>query len=402
MNYLIFIFRAAVEDFKRNKIRTLLTSLGILIGVASVVLLTAFGLGLKKFIENQFESLGTNIIIVLPGKIFENGSFQSSGVSLNGAKFDLKDINNLKKIKTVQNIIPAYIKSITASYIGKSEITSLYATNEEVFPGRNFEVEIGDKFTKADVSKKNKVAVIGPKIADKLFGNKNLAVGKSIKVESQSFKVIGILKAKGGGGFGGPDIDSFIIIPYTSGSAFNPDNTFTAINLKVYDKSQLNDSKAEINKILLKRYKDDEFSVVEQSEILNAVTSIFSVLNIILVGIAAISLVVGGIGIMNIMYVSVVERIREIGIRRAIGATRRDILLQFLSEAVILSLLGGILGLSIAFLSVLLIQRFFPAYIDANSVIVALGVSSAIGVFFGVFPARRASRLSPIEAIRYE
>lgn len=153
---------------------------------------------------------------------------------------------------------------------------------------------------------------------------------------------------------------------------------------------------------MLKRYKGDDFSIAEQSEILDAVSSIFAVLNSVLVSIAAISLIVGGIGIMNIMYVSVIERVREIGIRRALGATRRDILAQFVTEAVLLSLFGGLLGLTLSFLIVLLVQKFFPAYINWQSVAIALGVSSAIGVIFGVFPARKASNLSPIDAIRYE
>ncbi len=160
--------------------------------------------------------------------------------------------------------------------------------------------------------------------------------------------------------------------------------------------------KTQVKTVLTRRYKEDDFSIVEQTEILNAVSSIFSILNTILVLIGAISLVVGGIGIMNIMYVSVVERTREIGIRRAIGATKRDILSQFLAESVILSLIGGIGGIIFSFLIVLLIQRAFPAYIDATSVIIAFGVSSTIGIVFGVFPARKAANLSPIEAIRYE
>ncbi len=402
MNNFLFVFKSALEDFKRNKVRTFLTSLGILIGVASVVLLIAFGLGLKKYIENQFESLGTNLLIVVPGKILEGGNFRGGGSALGGTRFDEKDILNLTKIDDISYVVPAFMKTVEVTANGNSEFGELYATNEGVFAIRNLEVEVGNLFNKTDVEKRSKKVVIGPKIAEKLYGNIDTALGKTIKIENQGFPVIGVLKSKGGGGFGGPDFDSFIYIPYKSALAFNPDKSFTAISLKAVSGETIATTKDNIKNSLLKRYSEDDFSVIEQTEILNAVSSIFSVLNTILVAIAAISLVVGGIGIMNIMYVSVVERIREIGIRRSMGATGKDILIQFLTEAVILSLLGGMLGLLFSFVVVLLIQKFFPAYINLQSVLVALGVSSAIGIVFGVFPAKRAADLSPIEAIRYE
>lgn len=380
-----------------------MTSLGILIGVSSVVLLISFGLGLKVYIKNQFESLGTNLIIVMPGKVLQNGSFRGSGGSiLGGIKFDEKDINDLRRIKYAALIVPVYSRSVTVQGNGISETGDLYATTADVFSIRNLEPEAGILWDKTDLEKRSKKAVLGPKIAEKLFGTLEDGVGKTLKIDVQSYHVVGVLKSKGGGGFGGPDFDSFVYVPYKSALAFNPEKKFYAINIKADSEENIPILKEEIKNILLKTYKEDDFSVVEQTEILNAVSSIFAILNTVLIAIAAISLVVGGIGIMNIMYVSVVERIREIGIRRAIGATGRDILFQFISEAVILSLIGGFLGLTLSFLIVLVIQRFFPAYIDLSSVILALGVSSAIGIIFGVFPAKRASDLSPIEAIRYE
>jgi ABC-type antimicrobial peptide transport system permease subunit len=239
-------------------------------------------------------------------------------------------------------------------------------------------------------------------IAEDLFGSADLAVGKNIKVADLTFKVVGVLKGKGGGGFGGPQFDSYIYVPYKSAVSLNPDKKFLTLYVQAESRNLIPAVKDQIKTAFLKRYKEDDFSIVESTEILNAINSIFNVLNTVLVAIAAISLVVGGIGIMNIMYVSVVERIKEIGIRRAIGAKKIDILSQFLTESVILSLLGGFLGLGLSYVIVLLIQRFFPAYIDLPSVLIALGVSSAIGIIFGVFPARKAANLSPIEAIRYE
>ncbi|OGG00023.1 hypothetical protein A2Y99_02175 [Candidatus Gottesmanbacteria bacterium RBG_13_37_7] len=399
---LIFISKSAFEDFKRNKIRTFLTALGILIGVSSVIILMALGLGFKKYIKDQFESLGTNLVMILPGQILQGGNFRSSGSAITGIRFDEKDVQSLKKIKKAEYIVPTYMKSVTVSGNGQTEIGSLYATTADVFIIRNLEIDRGVLFNTTDTDKRSKKAVIGAKIAEKLFGSAENAIGKTIKIEDQGFPITGVLKAKGGGGFGGPDLDSFVFVPYKASSSYTKDKKFYAISIKIANEEDVGAVKEEIKTVLLKRYEEDEFSVVEQTEILNAVSSIFSILNSVLVAIAAISLLVGGIGIMNIMYVSVIERVREIGIRRALGALAHDILVQFIAEAVILSLLGGLLGLVLAFIVVLFIQKFFPAYIDLTSVLIAIIVSSVIGIIFGVFPAKKASDLSPIEAIRYE
>src|SRR3989338_3238252 len=403
MQYFLFILKSALDDFRRNKVRTFLTSLGILIGVSSVVLLVALGLGFKEYIRQQFESLGTNILIVMPGKILEGGSFSSSSESsLTGARFEESDINRLKRIDGLSYVVPVFIKTVKTSSSESSEIGDLFATSSDIFVMRNLEAEKGVVFDKGDDEKKTKNVVIGPKIAIKLFSSTDNAVGKTLKIENVAFKVTGVLKSKGGGGFGGPDFDSFIYMPFRSALSFNPDKKIFTIYLKASDENQIPQLKEDVKKSLVKNYDKDDFSVLEQNEILNAVSSIFAMLNSILVTIAAISLLVGGIGIMNIMFVSVMERTREIGIRRAIGATRKDILYQFLMEAVALSLAGGIMGLIFSFVTVMVIQRFFPALIDYFSVMTALIVSSAIGILFGIIPSRRAAYLTPVEAIRYE
>lgn len=403
MNLLLFVTKSAFEDFRRNKVRTALTSLGILIGVASVVLLMALGLGLKSFISSQFESLGTNLLIIFPGEVLdESGGFRSGESTGLGQTFDSKDTRTLERVRTLEYIAPVFTRTVKASYGSKSKIGDIFATTPNIFLIRKLEAEEGKLFTEADVKKRAKVVVIGPKIVEKLFDSPEQAVGRNIKLDTQTYKVIGTLKKKSGGGLGGPDFDSYIYLPHTAAISFNPNKTFLYFYLKARSEEDIPAAKKEVEDALLKRYDDSDFSVVEQSEILNAVTSIFGVLNNILVLIGAISLVVGGIGIMNIMYVTVVERIKEIGIRRAIGATKRDILMQFLTESVLISLIGGIGGLAVAGGIVLLINQYFPAVINFTSVVLAVGVSTAVGVGFGVFPARKAANLSPIEAIRYE
>ncbi len=402
VTYIIFVVRSAVTDFARNKVRTILTSLGILIGVLSVVLIVAFGLGLKKSINEQFESLGSNQLILFPGRVISNGRFTGGGTSIGGIRFDERDVANLKRVRTLKYVIPSLNKGIDVSGNGRTESAYLYIAGYEIFDARNLVPEVGALFTREDSDKRKKVVVLGATIAENLFDEPQNAIGKSIKVSKQTFRIVGVLEKKGGGGFGGPDFDSFIYVPYKTGYIFNPDKKFLSIVIVANPEVSTEDAKKSISGTLLRRYKEDDFSIVELAEIQQAVTDIFGVLNIVLVGIAAISLVVGGIGIMNIMYVTVSERTKEIGVRRALGARQSDILAQFLIEAVILSVFGGLLGLGLAAVIVEGVQPFFPAYISVESIVLALGVSSGIGIVFGVFPARRASLLSPIEAIRYE
>jgi putative ABC transport system permease protein len=402
MKYTLFIIGSALEDLRRNKIRTLLTSLGILIGVASVVLLIAFGLGLKAFITNQFNNLGTDLLFILPGQTFRNGSFRGPGQAMSAVNFDDRDIVALKRIKSLETVVPQFTKTVTANAEGNSESTDILITNEDIFPTRNLVTKYGRPFTKSDNQKRAKVIVVGPKIAEKLFGSAELALNRIVKLDNQGFRIIGVLESKGGGGLGGPDFDSYTYMPERSAISFNPDKKIISVIIKPKNADDLGKVKQDISTTMLKRYKEDDFSIAEQTEVLNAISSIFSALNGVLVAIAAISLVVGGIGIMNIMYVSVAERIREIGIRRALGALKNDILFQFLAEAITLSLFGCVLGVGFSFVITLIIQQFFPAYINAESVLIAVGVSSLIGILFGVFPAKKAADLSPIEAIRHE
>jgi len=324
------------------------------------------------------------------------------GGGIGGIQFDERDVTKLRRIKTISSITGVYAKpgsKIQAN--GKTEAAEIVAASEEIVPVMNLEVEYGRLFEKKDSQKGQKIILISTTMAEKLFDTSENVLGKKVDLNEQSFKIIGLLKPKSSG-LGSNGVDNHVYIPFKASYSINPDKKFYGIYLKTENKEVNAETKTEIENVLLKRYDKDDFSVLEQKEIMDTVSSIFNIINSVLVAIAAISLIVGGIGIMNIMYVSVTERIKEIGIRRALGARKSDILYQFITESVLLSLLGGFLGLSFSFLIVFGIQKLFPAYIDLMSVALALGVSSGIGIIFGVFPAKKAADLSPIDAIRYE
>ncbi|HOX96161.1 MAG TPA: ABC transporter permease [Candidatus Woesebacteria bacterium] len=391
------LFKSAFADFRRDKVRTGLTSLGITIGVLSVVLLIALGLGLKNYIQDQFESMGANLVMIMPGSGFSSGNM-GPGMMTGTVKFDEKDVKNLKKIEELKYVVPIFMSSTTISSANKEKIGTVMAVNEEAFPLLNIKMQVGETWGKTELNKKSKVAVIGYTMTEDLFENINDAIGKSITVEGMRIKVIGVSQKTGD-----PDQDAAIYIPYTTSfGSINPDKTFWGIYLGVIDKDDVTAVTEKAKEILLERYDKDKFSVTEQSEILSTIDQIFGIINIVLVAIGSISLLVGGIGIMNIMYATVTERTREVGIRRALGATKRDILLQFLSESTLLSVFGGLMGLVLATVIVMLVRIWFPVALNLVAVLVAIGVSSAIGIFFGVSPAKKAANLSPIDAIRYE
>lgn len=387
---------SAFADFKRDKVRTGLTSLGIMIGVLSVVLLIALGLGLKNYIRDQFESLGANLVMVLPGAGFSGGG-GPAGLA-GGAEFDEKDVASLRKLPNIKYLVPVFIHSSTLSSADQEKAATVMGANEDFFSLINIKTLTGEVWTKSEVDKKAKVAVLGYTIAENLYGNPIDALGKTIRVEGLRLKVIGVANK-----IGNQERDGAAFIPYTTTfGSINTKKTFFAIYLGIANQDLVSGVKETVEKTLLKRYDKDKFSVTEQSEILSSINQIFAILNLFLVAIGSISLIVGGVGIMNIMYATVTERTREVGIRRALGATRKDILLQFLTESTMLSLFGGIVGLLLAIAIVLFIRNWFPVSVSIFAVILAIGVSSGIGIFFGVFPAKKAADLSPMEAIRYE
>jgi len=399
------LIKSSFRSILKNKGRTALTSLGIIIGVTSVILLTSIGNGLQIYINKQFESLGANTVFVTPGKIFnDQGRFSNSPSSrLVTTSFTKKDLNDLRRNLKNSTVSPnsQTIVDVSTSFANKKSVTTLgsnylYGSSNNLIPIANS----GRWFTKKEDDKNSNVVVLGYNLAIDLFP-KTSALGKKIIAKGKTLKVIGVLDKKGGS-WGGPALDDYLFVPIGLVFEFTGTENINAFNIKADKQQNIEAIKSEIKKILLKKYDSDAFSVFDSSQLLSSINSIIGTLTIALTGIAAISLVVGGIGIMNIMLVTITERTREIGLRKAIGAYPRAILIQFLIEAIILSSIGGAVGIILGSLGTWGIAQFFPAQITIGSISIAFGVSFAVGVIFGVAPAKKASMLSPIEALRYE
>lgn len=397
------LLKSSVRSILKNKSRTILTSLGIIIGVTSVILLTSIGNGLKGYINQQFESLGANSVFIYPGQIFsESGGFSNSG-GMVANNFTQKDVSSIKRKFKDFTVMPTNVAfaDLSSSKATKKSVEiagtdHLYGPNNNLNPSPSN----GRWFTKEEEEKRTPVIVLGYEIANKLFPSGN-ALGKKVVAKGKNLKVIGVLDKKGGG-MSGASLDDHVFVPISVAFGISGNENINAIFIKVPNKDLIEPAKKDLKKFMLEKYNEDAFSVFDSSQLLSSINSIISVLTIALSGIAAISLVVGGIGIMNIMLVSVTERTKEIGLRKAVGAYPQAILIQFLIEAVILSCLGGLIGILLGFLGTLAINSFFPAKIIISSILLAFGVSSAVGIIFGVTPARKASKLSPIEALRYE
>jgi len=398
-------FNTAIKAIWINKVRSFLTMLGVIIGVGSVVLLTSIGTGLQAYISDQFASLGTNTFFVVPGNPFgEEGGFGGEESFLESTRPTLKMRYMDKILRDHRDLI----KEGSAMGIGRGEAKYRQTTKQVTILGAtesyqrvmNTQAETGHWFDEQDNDRSQEVALLGPEIAKELFGQID-PVGKKIKIGSQSYKILGVLEEKGAG-VGGGNYDNYIYVPINTLFDNFDSGYIDNFMFQTYNEEDVTLARKKVEMTLLKYLDEDEFTVVDQAKLLETIQSILGVMTAALGGIAAISLVVGGIGIMNIMLVSVTERTREIGLRKALGATPNQILLQFLIEAALLSILGGLIGLVIAYLGSLAIQNYFPAKVTINAIIMAFGVSTAVGLIFGAAPARRASKLSPIEALRYE
>lgn len=398
------ITKLSLKSIIRNKVRSFLTALGIIIGVASVILLISLGNGLQKYITGQFESLGSNLIYILPGKVGGDdgsASFSQGAPNFAGSKLTVSMVEKIQnlgdpiKLAAADDDIPAKV-----SYRGKSKFTTVGSISDTWSKIVNIEIEDGRGITKADVDAQRKVVVLGKSIAEDLFGVSE-SLGKELTIGEDKFVVIGIIKEIGSQGIGF-DIDNFVAIPITTAQTIFDRDSINSIIVQATSKEEIPDTIDKLKKYMKTQIDEDDFSVVDQSKLLETINAILGVITTALGGIAAISLVVGGVGIMNIMLVSVTERTREIGLRKAIGAKPSDILSQFIIEAVTLSLVGGGIGVLIGAGGAFIINNFFPTSVTLWSVMLAFGVSALVGIVFGVAPAIRASRLDPIEALRYE
>ncbi|MBI2953547.1 MAG: ABC transporter permease [Chloroflexi bacterium] len=406
--------RIALRALGANKLRSALTMLGMIIGVGAVIALMSVGKGAQAMVSSRIQGMGTNLLFVTPGNQQQGGVRQGQGTA---PTLTLEDADAIADPSNVPTVVAVAPESMTVGQIvagpqnTRTRITGTTPSFEEV---RNFRVAQGEFISKQHVDGRSSVAVLGSNVATDLFGGMD-PIGQTIRINQVSFRVIGVMESKGSQSMGNQD--DIVIVPLTTllqklnrqRTARGGQNVNT-IYVQVADEKLMSDAVEQIGALLRERHRtpQDDFTIRSQEDLLSTATQITGVMTLLLGSIAGISLVVGGIGIMNIMLVSVTERTREIGIRKAIGAKKRDILTQFLIEAIVVSLAGGAIGLMLGAGLSMLIGRIplggqtLNTVVSADAVALAVGVSAAIGIFFGIYPATRAASLNPIDALRYE
>ena len=401
------LFRIAVKALSNNKLRGFLTMLGIIIGVASVITMLAIGQGSKRSIQAEISEMGSNMIMIHPGGD-RRGGVQLSADDMQSLK--IKDFEDIRAdTRYVTYVSPAVNSSGQAVYGANNTPTTVYGVNLDYLDIRRYKVADGDVFTEHDIKTAAKVCLIGQTVVDELFTNGENPVGKVIRFGTIPFRIVGVLESKGYNSMG-MDQDDLIIAPYTTvQKRIRAITHLQEIVCSALSEVYTDDAIGEITDILrtnhrLKADDDDDFSIRSQQELSSMLTSTTDMMTVLLAAVAGISLLVGGIGIMNIMYVSVTERTREIGLRMSIGAKSRDILAQFLIESILISVTGGLIGVvfGVGAAVVVNVAAAFPIYIQPWSVFLSFAVCTLTGVFFGWYPARKAAMLDPIEAIRYE
>lgn len=396
----------ALSALYANKLRSILTMLGIIIGVGAVIAMVSIGMGVREKVQNSIASLGSNLIMVTPGATSTSGVRQAAGTN---TTLTLKDAQAIaREVPGISSVAPSVGKQYQVVAGNQNWSTNVQGTTPEYIEVRNLVVGSGSFISQQDIETRNRVAVIGATVANNLFGGLS-PLGQNIRINNAPFKVVGVLESKGQSA-GGQDQDDIIIIPLTTaqerllGVTYLQTISVQAANAEVVDQVQ-----QDITTLLRARHgltasKPDDFTVRNLASVMATATETTATITMLLGSIAAISLVVGGIGIMNIMLVSVTERTREIGIRKALGARFNDILLQFLIESVVIGVIGGATGIVVGIGASYAISSFagWNTVITALPIIVAFGFSVAIGLFFGLYPARKAALLNPIDALRYE
>lgn len=405
--------RLAFRALQANKLRAALTMLGIIIGVAAVITLVSVGQGVQAFVVGEFQGLGNNLLFVFPGQFDENGPRRRGGQGL--TEGDVEALSDPLRVPDVIALVPEYGRSALVTWEGNETRTQINGTTPGFPDIRNFYPTVGRFFNEQDVSTNARVAVLGQTAYEELFPNGEPPLGEMIRINNVNFQVIGLMEEKGGSGFN--DQDDLILVPITTAQrrlfpARRADGQMAVDSMYAQVISEDRQEAAIVQMELVLREthdiafdEEDDFTVISQAELVSAFSEVTNVLTIFLGIIAGISLLVGGIGIMNIMLVSVRERTREIGLRKAVGAKRRDILWQFLTEAMVMSLLGGVIGLVLGATGAWLIANYSETLqptLAWDSVVLAIGFSALIGLFFGIYPATRAAALNPIDALRYE
>jgi putative ABC transport system permease protein len=401
----------ALESLVSNKLRSGLTVLGIVIGVAAVIAMLAVGNGAQASITGSINQVGSNLLFVFSGSSNEFGSRNARHVTLGDAAALMDPFAS----PHVQAVAPVLQGRGDAVFGGEAKSTDILGVTPSYETVRNISLLEGEFINDDQYYGRASVAILGVDVADKLFGHRDGLVGETIRIQGQPFRVSGVLAAQGGSSFG--SADNQVLVPLTTAQARLVSRTGTGtvdvIYIQAVDFQAVADASNEVSQILRTRHRtpvgEDDFTVFTQESILNTVQSVTGVLTIFLGGIAAISLLVGGIGIMNIMLVSVTERTREIGLRKALGARRRDILIQFITESSLLSLIGGIIGIMFGWLISFAVGRIaaatgnaFTPIVGLDAILLATLFSAAVGLFFGIYPANRAASLEPVEALRYE
>jgi len=390
-----------------NKARSGLTILGIIIGIGSVIGMISIGQGTAGSIEANIQSMGSNLITIMPG--FQRSFSQVSAGRGTAQSLTMDDVKAIEEeIANVKAVAPQLSRRYQVVSKGKNTNTQIMGTTPAYLSVRNLKIDEGSFITEQQVTSFAKVAVLGPTTRDDLFGENSNPVGQTIRISGINFKIIGVTQPKGGTAFASED--DMIFIPITTAQKFLAGADYVStISVEAESPQVITDVQTEITNLLLQRHhiadsSMADFNVLSQQDILKAATSMTNTMTIFLAAIAGISLLVGGIGIMNMMLTTVTERIREIGLRKAIGAKKKDISMQFLAEAVMLTFLGGAAGVVLGWVLSILISRFagIATSVSLTTILLAFGISAAIGIIFGYYPARRAASLNPIEALRYE
>lgn len=398
------LIKESLESLKSNKLRSGLTMLGIIIGVSSVIAMISLGEGSKYSIKKSIENLGSNNLVIFPGIVQPGRGLISSGRS-NTDILKERDVQEIRKIENIVAISPEIQRRFQIiSDNGNNINSTVLGVSQEFFIVRNIQISEGSQITDDDVKSFSRVAVLGSNVVNDLFSGES-PIGRKIRINNISFRIIGVMSPKGSTGF--VSYDDFILVPYSvMQKTLTGTDYFNSIAVKVDSKENIDSVREEIEERLVTLHKvsEPDFSIFSQQDVLNTLTSIINTFTIFLSFIAGISLIVGGIGIMNMMLTSVTERTKEIGLRKAIGAKNSDILNQILLESVFITLIGGFLGIILGWSITLIISKIanITTIISLRAIIISIIVSTSVGIIFGYYPARKASKLNPIEALRYE